>query len=102
VYFPDTVEADPAKYPSLDTLQEIMAQVGFVAIDHNTVQMPYRITDVQKYRDKAYSCLHLISEDAFREGIALMEEDLKKGPIECVSRYAMLWGEKPNTEATKL
>lgn len=98
-YFPDTIEVELARYPSLATLKQIMAQVGFVKINHKTVHLPYSTTDIQVYRDKAFSCLHLIPEDAFRDGIASMEEDLRHGPIECVSRYSMLWGAKPCNEA---
>jgi SAM-dependent methyltransferase len=98
-YFPDTIEIDLARYPSLATLKQIMAQVGFIKINHKTVYLPYNTTDIQIYRDKAFSCLRLIGEDAFRDGIISMEEDLKHGPIECVSRYSMLWGTKSCNEA---
>ena len=98
VYFPDTVKADLARYPSLVALEAIMLQVGFVAIDQKAVELAYYTEDIQIYRDKAYSCLHLISESAFREGIVSMEEDLKTGPIECVARYSMLWAETPSTK----
>lgn len=98
-YFPDTIEVDLARYPSLATLKQVMAQVGFVAIDHQTVHLPYQTTDIQIYRDKAFSCLHFIPDDVFRDGIASMEQDSRHGPIECVSSYSMLWGVKPRNEA---
>ena len=52
------------------------------------------LADIQAYRDKAYSSLHLIPEDAFQRGIAQMEQDVRRGPIPCVSRYTLLWGSK--------
>ena len=99
-YFPDTIEVDLARYPSMASLTQIMVQVGFVAIDQQTVHLPYTTTDIQIYRDKAFSCLHLIPDEAFRRGIASMEHDLRDGPIKCVSRYSMLWGAKPYDEAS--
>ena len=97
-YFPDTIDVDLARYPSLAILERTMKQVGFAMIHQETVELPYRITDIQMFRDRAYSCLHLIAEGSFRDGIASMEQDLKYGPIECVARYSMLWGEKPSNK----
>jgi hypothetical protein len=51
-------------------------------------------TDIQIYRDQAFSCLHLIPKAAFERGIRQMEIALRNGPISCVSRYALLWGTK--------
>lgn len=36
----------------------------------------------------------LISDEAFRRGIARMEEDLRVGPIAWVPRYCLVWGSK--------
>jgi hypothetical protein len=52
------------------------------------------LSDIQAYRDKAFSALLLISEAAFQRGIERMEQDLSTGPIPCVSRYLLLWGTK--------
>jgi len=94
VYFPETVEADLSRYPSIAELREIMGQAGFAEITENTVEFAYQLTDVQAYRDKAFSVLHLIAEEAFRKGIRRMERELHSGPLECVSRYVLLWGAK--------
>ena len=93
-YFPETVEVELARYPRIAVLREMMAQAGFGEITEDTVEHPYPLTDIQAYRDKAYSALHLISEEAFQKGIARMERDLCVGPIPCVSRYILLWGKK--------
>ena len=71
-----------------------MERVGFGEIAENTAELAYPLTDIQAYRDKAFSALLLIPEDAFRRGIERMEQDLRAGPIECVSRYLLLWGTK--------
>lgn len=94
VYFPDTVETDLQRYPSLGELREGMQQAGFEEITENMVEFEYELTDIRAYRDKAFSCLRLISMEAFRKGIERMERDLRPGPIQCVSRYMLLWGTK--------
>lgn len=71
-----------------------MGQAGFGGIAEATVEFPYTLTDIQAYRDRAFSSLHLISESAFERGIAQMERDLATGAIPCLSRYLLLWGTK--------
>lgn len=93
-YFPDTVRADLERYPSIIALRTYMQQAGFQSIKQQQVEFTYSITDIQAYRDKVFSCLHLISDAAFQEGIRRMEEDLTKGPLQGISCYAMVWGEK--------
>ncbi|TEU13059.1 MAG: class I SAM-dependent methyltransferase [Anaerolineales bacterium] len=94
VYFPETVEIELGRYPRIAELRDIMGQVGFDEITEDTVEFAYPLTDVQAYRDKAFSALLLIPEDAYRRGIERMERDLHAGPIQCVSRYLLLWGTK--------
>ncbi|MGB2799103.1 MAG: methyltransferase domain-containing protein [Dehalococcoidia bacterium] len=93
-YFPETVEVDLGRYTPIAELRQIMEQVGFGEITENTVEYCYQQTDIQPYRDKAFSCLRLISEEAFQSGIERMERDLRTGPIQCVPRYLLLWGMK--------
>ena len=93
-YFPETVQAELARYPRMAHLRELYHQAGFVQIGEHVVEFRTTLTDIQAYRDKAYSSLHLIPEDAFQRGIARMERDLSSGPIPYVSRYTLLWGDK--------
>jgi ubiquinone/menaquinone biosynthesis C-methylase UbiE len=93
-YFPETVEAELKRYPRTVALRIAMLETGFDEIIEHTVECPYHMADIQAYRDKAYSALHVIPEAAFRRGIARMEHDLRTGPIPCVSRYTLLWGRK--------
>jgi hypothetical protein len=79
---------DSARFP------QGMSAAGFVAIESTTVEFESTTTDIQMYRDKAFSCLHLISTDAFERGIRRLEAAVRDGPIACVSRYALLWGTK--------
>jgi ubiquinone/menaquinone biosynthesis C-methylase UbiE len=94
VYFPKTVDADLERYPSIAKLREVMEQVGFHGFDEEIVEFSYQLKDIQAYRDKAFSCLHLIPNEEFQRGIERMERDLRGGPISCVSRYLLLWGTK--------
>jgi ubiquinone/menaquinone biosynthesis C-methylase UbiE len=91
-YFPETIESELARYPRIADLCGYLERAGFDEITERTVECPYQLTDIQAYRDKAYSALHLISEGDFQRGIARMERDLRAGPIPCVSRYTLLWG----------
>jgi ubiquinone/menaquinone biosynthesis C-methylase UbiE len=93
-YFPKTVDVDLERYASIAKLREMMEQAGFNRISDETVEFSYQLKDIQAYRDKAFSCLHLIPEKDFQRGIERMERDLRAGPIPCVSRYLLLWGTK--------
>ncbi len=93
-YFPETVEADLARYPSVAELRWLMGGVGFCQITEAVEEFPYPLTDIAAYRDKAFSCLHLIPSDAHRRGIERMERDLKLGPLQGNARYLLLWGSK--------
>lgn len=94
VYFPETVPVELKRYPRMAQLQDVMEQSGFGALSEKMVEFPYGLTELQAYRDKAFSSLHLISEEAFQRGIKRLEQDLRAGPIPCVSRYMLLWGKK--------
>jgi ubiquinone/menaquinone biosynthesis C-methylase UbiE len=94
-YFPETVEIELARYPRIDQLEAWMAEAGLVELDTLTVEEPYELTSAQAFRDKAYSALHLIAEEAWQAGLARLERDLSQGPIRGASRYACVWGRKP-------
>ena len=93
-YFPQTVEKEMTRYPRIAQLEAWMTASGLGSFEVVVVEAPYEITDAQPYRDKAYSALHLISEDAWRAGVAHLERDLAQGPVRGVSRYVCLWGRK--------
>ena len=94
-YFPETVNADLARYPRVEALLSRMAEAGFADLSQETVELSYALTDGRPYRDKAFSVLHLIPEDAFWAGLARLERDLGRGPVAAVSRYVLLWGRRP-------
>jgi hypothetical protein len=75
-------------------LRAMMVEAGFSGLHETVAEFPYTLTDIQRFRDKAFSCLHLIPAEAFERGLRRMEQDLRAGPIPCVSRYLLLWGTK--------
>lgn len=94
VYFPESVDVELKRYPRISDLEAMMVAAGFGDLQEPVVEFPYSLADIQIYRDKAFSSLHLIADEAFERGIRRMESDLRAGPIPCVSRYVLLWGTK--------
>jgi ubiquinone/menaquinone biosynthesis C-methylase UbiE len=94
-YFPETVEVELDRYPRLAQLRAGMAAAGLVEFETVVVEAPYEITSAQPFRDQAYSSLHLISEGAWQAGLARLERDLARGPVQGTARSACLWGPKP-------
>jgi hypothetical protein len=96
VYFPETVEADLRRYPATDDLRRWAEEAGFQQPGVAMVEFPYPVENVSAYKDKAYSCLHLIPPDAHRQGVERMERDARHGPLRGNSRYVLLWARKPD------
>jgi ubiquinone/menaquinone biosynthesis C-methylase UbiE len=94
-YFPGTVERELERYPRIADLRLMMAETGFDEVVEEIVENQFYTNDIQAYRDKSFSSLHLISQDEFERGIQRMEADLLGGPIQVISRYLMLWGARP-------
>ena len=95
-YFPETVEVELRRYPSIDVLREEMGRAGFSFSGAEMVEFQYTLTDCAPYRAKAYSALHLIAPEAFERGLAQLENDTQSKPVPCTSRYIMLWCIKPS------
>jgi SAM-dependent methyltransferase len=94
VYFPETVDVEIARYPRIDVLREEMVRAGFDSLHEDVAEYAYVITDSVAYREKVFSSLLYISDEAFERGLNRLEADLAHGPIRCISRYLLLWGTK--------
>ena len=94
-HFPETVAVELQRYPPVSRLLAEMTRAGFVAPRLDQVSRDYDLDDIQAYRDRAFSSLVLIEEEAFRRGIDRLEADLGKGPIPCVSLYTIIWAATP-------
>ena len=93
--FPETVEVELARYPRIQYLTSLMREAGFTDIQDNLVEHTFQMKDIQAFRDRAYSSVHLISEEAFQRGITRLEDELaEKGHIQNISRYTLLGGRK--------
>lgn len=93
-YFPETVEADRQRYPSVEQLHELATRAGFTAWREARVETRTALTSATAYEAKAFSVLHLIPEASFQAGLARLQRDLAKGPLVAITRYAMLWTTK--------
>jgi len=92
VYFTETIEIELARYPRIYALKAMMTVAGFGDIGERLVESKESMSDIGPFREKAFSSLHLIPEEAYKEGIRKMEEDLKKGPIPYIRRYVIIHG----------
>jgi ubiquinone/menaquinone biosynthesis C-methylase UbiE len=82
-YFPDTVPHELARYPSVARLEAAHRRSGFEIVATFVAEHPYVIESARPYRERAYSCLHLISDAALAAGVARLEADV---PLATVSR----------------
>jgi ubiquinone/menaquinone biosynthesis C-methylase UbiE len=91
-HFPETVAVELERYPRISALRTEMAASGFANVSETHVELAYELTDIQPYRDRAFSSLHLIPAEALARGIARLEADLAKSPIAALSLYTLVWG----------
>jgi ubiquinone/menaquinone biosynthesis C-methylase UbiE len=93
-YWPATVPVELGRYHDLQSLRAQMQSAGFRRLQECEGRAEFSITDADAYRDKAFSCLQLISTEDFARGLAAMESDLRLGPLKGASELAFLWAER--------
>lgn len=91
-YWPSTVSLELARYHSIETLRDAMTQAGFRSIEVREGRSDFAISEIGPYRDKAYSCLRLISYQDFERGLHAMQADLRAGPLQGTSELAFVSG----------
>jgi len=94
-FWPASAAIDLKRYPSISSLRREMAAAGFDNIAEHRVQEEHRVTDLTPYREKAYSCLRLITEEAFADGLRRLEAAMQRGPVTGQAMSLFLWGRKP-------
>jgi SAM-dependent methyltransferase len=94
-YFPETLDVDLNRYPSLDAIETELNDAGFELMKRTSVSMQQEVSDSSPFRDKAFSSLHLIPDGAFERGLALMQNDLRRGSITGVRRYTIVAAQRP-------
>jgi hypothetical protein len=68
---------------------------GFRGWRETRVSAEIVVESAEVFEAKAFSSLHLISEDAFTRGIARLKADLARGPLRATEPvFAMLWATK--------
>ena len=94
-YWPASAKAEIRRYHTVEALLETMDGAGLTNLTRREIKREARVIDFSPYREKAYSCLRLISDAEYEEGLRRLEDDLKKGPVLKTSEYVCLWGMKP-------
>lgn len=94
-HFPETVEVELRRYPSIAKLTIELLGAGFGQIVEDQVELTYPLTRADGYAARAYSSLHLISDEAWSAGVDRMRNELAAGPISALSLYTLLWGRRP-------
>ena len=89
-HFPETVSVDLHRYPPISVLCRLLAEEGYTGISEKVVEMEYLLDDIEPYRQKSFSSLHLISPECFNSGIAKLEQDVAQSALRCISRYLIL------------
>ena len=92
-HFPETLAHERRRYPTIGTLREEMECAGFTELREERVVLEYPLTEIAGYRNRAYSSLHLISDQEHARGVARLEAELAHGPIMALSLYTLLWGQ---------
>jgi ubiquinone/menaquinone biosynthesis C-methylase UbiE len=93
-YFPETIDVELARYPSIENLRTEMQRAGFQHLSEDVVEWAYEVVDSTPFREKVFSSLVYISEKAFESGLIRLEAALAGGVVPYVSRYVLLWGTK--------
>ena len=93
-YFPETVDAELRRYPSVERLRALADAAGFNGWRESRVTSSTLLTSVEAYEAKSFSALHLIPEASFQAGLARLREDLQRGPLMTVGSYVLLWATK--------
>jgi ubiquinone/menaquinone biosynthesis C-methylase UbiE len=94
-YFPEIVEVELARYPNIETLRMELGYAGFEELRAEVTERVQEISDSAPFREKAFSSLQYLSNEAFEKGLAKLEARLKDGPLSCTQRAHLLWATKP-------
>jgi SAM-dependent methyltransferase len=94
-YFPGIVDVEFGRYQPVPALAGSMALAGFDGLYERVIESEYELRDAARFRDRSYSCLHLISDEEFAAGLAALEADLAHGPVPGNLRSVALWGRRP-------
>lgn len=90
-FFPETVNADLARYPAFETMNVELRDAGLEIYRTQVVEQSYVVSNVEPFEARVFSCLRLISDAAFERGLTALRLALATGPLTGVSRYLAIW-----------
>lgn len=93
-HFPEVVGVDIVRYSTFEELREMAKAAGFRGWRETTLSIETVVASSEMFEAKAFSSLHLISDEAFRRGLARLEADLAHGPLRAMDPMAALWATK--------
>ncbi|MER7706582.1 class I SAM-dependent methyltransferase [Kitasatospora sp. NPDC097605] len=94
-YFPSTVEVELGRHHAIDVLRAEARAAGFTDGGSRVFESTYELTDATKYREKAFSSLHLIPDEEFESGVAALTAELARGPIRANNRTCAVLARRP-------
>jgi ubiquinone/menaquinone biosynthesis C-methylase UbiE len=94
-FFPETIGPELARYLPIERLKELINQAGFTTLQDELVEHLYELETDDAFRTKAFSCLHLIPEEAYQQNLTALAHALENGPLSCVARHALVHAAKP-------
>src|SRR4029079_14990121 len=65
-HFPETVAVEKRRYPAIETLAGESAGAGLAEIWTMHAELAYDLIEIDSYRERAFSSLHLIGNDCLR------------------------------------
>jgi ubiquinone/menaquinone biosynthesis C-methylase UbiE len=99
-FFPETVDADLARYPTFEALKSEMSLAGLEMSRTANVEQAYTVSDIRPFEARVFSCLRLIPDAAFERGLAAFRVAVANGPITGVSRYVAMWATRQHGRNT--
>ncbi|MBB5122270.1 class I SAM-dependent methyltransferase [Streptomyces eurocidicus] len=94
-YFPSTVDVELGRHHAIEDLLGELRAAGFTDGQRRVFESTYELTDVTKYREKAFSSLHLIPDEEFTSGVAALTARLAEGPLLANNRTCAVLARRP-------
>jgi ubiquinone/menaquinone biosynthesis C-methylase UbiE len=83
MFFPETLEVDEARVPSINQVEEWFSNAGFESVSsENVLQRTFKSAEeiVERIRLKSTSALTLITQSAFEHGLEALQEHIERNP----------------------
>jgi ubiquinone/menaquinone biosynthesis C-methylase UbiE len=93
-YFPESLEIENKRYPGLNKILENMSNNGLKNIRITHTKREYQMSEevYQKFKNKAFSSIRLLSQESFEKGIKRIEEDMENNECLVKELYTYIWG----------